>query len=318
MSLRRRLAIGAGTGAAAYVLQRAAGSRWRAGPEDFASSGLTLPPDARHHEVPMSDGGIIHAVERGEGPATVLLHGFTLSLETWVRQFHQLPGRVVAMSQRGHGRSVAGEQGYGFDRLGTDLLEVLAALDVNDAVLVGHSMGGMVAQLLAVERPAELANRVRSLVFLDTSPGPIVPGRLAGPATSGARRVLEAAVRRGRRPLPRSLSVWAVRDAFGASPRPIDVAFTMAMVDAVAPEALAGLVPHLLRFDVRDRLHRLSLPTAVVVGSRDRLIPARSSRAIVARVPWAELTVLPGCGHMAMLERPDEVCDLVTAARPTP
>lgn len=314
MNLRRGAALGAGVAAAAgtaYVLERAGALRYKASEEALAKAGRTLPADLRHHFVPVSDGGRIHAVERGDGPAIVLVHGITLGVGTWAPQLRTLPGRVIAVSQRGHGQSRAGTEGYGFDRLGADLLEVLAALEVRDAVVVGHSMGGMIAQQLAVDRPADLDRHTRRLVLVATGPGPVAPARIGALLATGSTRALAGAERRGRAPIPGGVSVWAARTAFGAGPSPADVALVRSMLDAMAPSALAGLLPPLLAFDVRHGLRSVHLPVHVVVGTRDVLTPPRTARAIASRVPGAELTVLSRCGHMVMLERPEELAHVV-------
>ena len=309
---RALIAGGLAAGAAGiYILERAASRRWRVGDEELAAAGLTLPPDLEHRFVRTSDGGRIHAVERGEGPAVVLVHGVTLGVATWAPQLRHLGGRVVAVSQRGHGQSQAGDGGYGFDRLGADLLEVLEDLDVTDAVLVGHSMGGMVAQHLAVERPDDLARRVRRLVLVATAPGPLVVAPLTALITAGATRALGGAERRGRGPFPQSMTVWAARSAFGEDPSPAAVELLRQMLDAMSPSALAGLLPVLLAFDVRARLGGVSLPVHVVCGTRDLLTPPRTARAIVGALPGAALSMLPGCGHMVMLERSDELCSIL-------
>lgn len=310
MNLRRGAVIGAGIMTAAglaYVLERAGARRWRADDDAIAAAGLTLPPDLRHHFVPVSDGGRIHAVERGEGRMIVLLHGITLGVGTWAPQLRDLDGRVLALSLRGHGQSRAGTEGYGFQRLATDLLEVMDALHVHDAVLVGHSMGGMVAQLLAVDRPDELARYVRRMVLVATSPGPVATAPIGAAVVAGAGRVLVSAERRGRAPLPSGLTVWGARAAFGVAPSPAEVALVRGMLDAMSPTALAGLLPALAAFDVRSRIGSIRLPTHVVGGTRDVITPPRTLRAISERVPGATATFLPGCGHMVMLERPEEL-----------
>jgi len=304
---------GAGLG---YLLQRSAAGRWRASAEELAADGLSLPPDLRHHFVPTSDGGRVHVVERAaagsaDRPTYVLVHGIMLGVATWAPQLRALDGRVLAVSQRGHGQSRAGSEGYSFDRLAADLLEVLDRLDVRDAVLVGHSMGGMVAQLCATTRAGDLAARVRRMVLVATSPGPVAAAPFASFAGALAARALSGAERRGRGPMPKSATVWGARMCFGAAPSPTRVALLRGMLDAMSPGALAQLLPHLFAFDVRDRLGEIAMEVHVVVGSRDLLTPPRTARAIAARVRRARLTVLPGCGHMVMLERPDALCDLV-------
>lgn len=320
--MRRRRLLAAGAAAAAagaaatigYAAERAAARRWRVDEEALAASGRTLPAELRHHFLDLSDGGRLHAVERGEGPPVVLVPGITLTLATWTPQLRQLSRhhRVIALSQRGHGQSTAGTEGYRMERLAQDLLEVLDALDVRDAVLCGHSMGGMVAQLLAISHPEATGRRVARLVLAATSPGPVARGPLVGPVAALTHRGLRWAERRGGGLFPGDdAGVWATRLAFGSHPSPSDVELTRSIVDAMSPAALQGLVPALLSFDVRDRLGELRLPVHAVVGSRDLLTPPRTARAIVAGVPGADLTVLPGCGHMVMLERADELCALL-------
>ncbi len=314
MKLRRCAVACAGVAGGAgllYLLQRAAARRWRASADELAAAGLSLPADLRHRFVATSDGGRIHVVERGEGPTFVLVHGIMLTVATWAPQLRGLNGRIVAISQRGHGQSRAGSEGYTLERLAADLAEVLDDLDVRDAVLVGHSMGGMVSLLLALSRPEELARHVRRLVLVATTPGPIVAPRLAALAAAAATHALSGAERRGRGPLPRAATVWASRTAFGASASRPDVELLRGMLDSMSPGPLAALLPHLLAFDVRDRLGAIALPVHVVVGNRDVLTPQREARKIAEGVPGARLTVLAGCGHMVMLERAEALRDLL-------
>jgi len=301
-------------GVAAYVLERALARRWQAGPEDLASAGLSMPSDVEHHFVPTSDGGRLHVVESGEGPPIVLVHGITLGVGVWVRQFRSLAGshRVIAIDQRGHGQSIAGSGGYDFGRLADDLLEVLAEREVRGAIVVGHSMGGMVLQLAALGRPAELSRHTKGLVLLATDAGPTVPGpfgRPMGIATARvAWRAARFAERRGKGVYPGSdLATWGARASFGSRPRPAEVELVRSISTAVSPRAMAELLAPLLAFDVRARLGQISEPTLVVVGTRDLLTPPRRARAIAAGIPDARLEVLEGCGHMVMLERAEQL-----------
>ncbi len=316
-------ALGA-TATAGYALQRVASRRWRAGEEDLVAAERTLPADLQHHFVTTDDGGRIHAVERGDGPPVVLVHGITLGVATWAPQLRQLADRhrVIAIGQRGHGQSLAGEDGYSMERLADDLLAVLDALDVTGGLLVGHSMGGMVSQLLAVRHPDELARHVAGLVLVATSARPMTAGP-AGPLVAaglagGAARGLGRAERRGQGLFPSDdLALWATRATFGAHPAPADVELTRAMIAAMSPTAVSGLLGPLLAFDVHRQIHAIDLPTHVVVGTRDLLTPPRMARAIVDQIPGATLHILAGCGHMVMLERADELCDLLHGALST-
>jgi non-heme chloroperoxidase len=319
---RRVVAVGAAATAvaagAAFAAQRHWTRRWRATDEALADAGLRMVDDLVHHDVPTSDGGVIHAVELGAGPPIVLVHGVTLSDAVWVRQFTALADRhrVIAIDQRGHGPSVAGADGYTFDRLAQDVLDVLDGLKVADAVLVGHSMGGMVSLTAALADPGRMAEHVAALVLVGTTAGPVsgVPlwPVVTDRMTALTGRTLVSAERRGRGLFPgEDLSSWSTRLAFGSKPTPLDLELTRSLISAMSPSAMADLLVSLVGFDVRDRLGEITLPTWIVVGSRDLLLPPFHARRMAAGIPGAVLQVLPGCGHMVMLERPDELNGLL-------
>jgi pimeloyl-ACP methyl ester carboxylesterase len=324
--VRRRRVVAAGAvvamagAGAAYALEKTAVRRWRADPEALAAAGRAMPGDVRHHFLSMDDGGRLHVVERGEGPTLVFVHGVTLGVGIWVAQFQQLGGahRVIAVGQRGHGQSLAGDDGYSIERLGRDLRSVLEQLGVEQAVLVGHSMGGMVVQRLAVSEPAALARHAAGLGLVATTPGGTVPGGPLGGGLGWATMTLAAqgigyAERRGQGLVPHhDLGAWATRLSFGSAPKAADVELSRSMLAAMSPSAMHGLLEPLVTFDVRSELERIGLPTRVVVGTRDLLTPVRMGRLLAERIPGAQLEVYPGCGHMVMLERDVEFNQLLT------
>jgi pimeloyl-ACP methyl ester carboxylesterase len=347
---RRRLvgglAAGAGAAlAAGWAAQHRLVTRTRTTPEDIAGEGLTLPDGLVHHEVAADDGGRIHVMERGRGPALVLLHGFMLSGELWVHQLRDLAHghRVVAVDLRGHGRSVPGSAGFsssaspdGADtlraearmgaaqqgspavrRMARDVLAVLRALDIEHAVVVGHSMGGMVALQLTHDTPAEeLHRRVQGLVLVSTTGGPFtrLPGfggmaRLAGPASA---RAVNLADRWGvRHVASEDLRWWLTRVGFGADAPPPQVRFVEGLHMATPSSTLGSLLPALAMFDLSRWLGSVDLPVLVVVGSHDRLTPPRHAQRTAGALPHAELVELPRCGHMPMLERRREFSRLL-------
>jgi 3-oxoadipate enol-lactonase len=304
------LAIGTGLGTA-YALERTFVRRWRASADELTAAGLSMPSDLQHHFVTTDDGGRLHVVEAGRGPTIVLLHGVTLSVGVWARQFRDLSGshRVVALDLRGHGQSIGGSGGYSFERLADDLVTALEQLEVTGAVVVGHSMGGMVLQLAALRRREALHRHVAGLVLLATDAGPAIPGpvgRPMGVATARvAWRAARFAERRGKGVSAGSdLATWATRACFGAHPRATDLELARSISTTVTPRAMAELLGPLLAFDVRVELAKIDFPTLVVVGTRDVITPSRRSRDVAARIPGGRLEVLAGCGHLVMLERP--------------
>jgi pimeloyl-ACP methyl ester carboxylesterase len=314
----RRLAVGgalAGAAAGAgYAVFRAGARRWRADDEELVAAGNTVPADVEHHFIDLDDGGRCHAVERGSGPALVLVHGVTLSSSIWAPQVRLLAPehRVIAVDLRGHGQSVAGEGGYAMDRLADDLVEALVALEVRHAVLVGHSMGGMVALHAASRQGSELHRHVGALALVSTAAGSVVygpaPQRTAAMLGILARQGLERVDRRGKGLTPSGdLAAWSTRLSFGRHPVPADVELARSLTASMSPASLAELAGTLLAFDARADVSRIALPTRVMVGTRDLLTPPRMARALASAIPGAELTVFDGAGHMLMLERTEEL-----------
>jgi pimeloyl-ACP methyl ester carboxylesterase len=270
---------------------------------------LAEPDGTAHHTVATDDGGSLHVVERGDRTARplVLLHGVTLSSRVWAHQVAELSTRfrVIAPDWRGHGRSLAGSEGYGLGRLARDLGMVLDALDVRDAVLVGHSMGGMAVMRFAADDPDGLHRHAAGVVFMssaaaDTASGPV----------SQLFRAANVLLRRGpglvdRLPVtaPGNLGYTITRLGFGRQPAAVWVDETRSILAEMSSPAAGRSVVALLDHDCRDSLAALDLPALVVVGSHDLLTPPRQSREIAALVPGAELIVLPDAGHMLMLER---------------
>jgi pimeloyl-ACP methyl ester carboxylesterase len=242
-----------------------------------------------------------------------------LSSALWVHQLRDLVDhhRVIAIDFRGHGQSLPGSRGSGTAVLAADVIAVLEALAVENAVLVGHSMGGMVALELALELPpAERHRRVAGIVLTSTTAGPFatVPGwtgvaRVTGPVTA---RALLVGDRFGARALPsRDLRWWLVRLGFGADAPASQVRFVEAMHRANPSRTLADLIPSLATFDLSSKLGSLDVPVLIVVGSHDRLTAPRLARRMADALPEAQLVELPRCGHVPMLERRHEFSRLV-------
>ena len=324
--------------AAWTAVNRAAVRRLSRGPDTVRPADMALPAGVLESTVEMSDGWVLRILERGpaDGPPVVLLHGITLGAEVWPYQLDELADRglrVIAVDQRGHGGSGgAGPQppeGPGapdltLDRLAADAAELLERLDLRRAVLVGHSMGGMVALRMMAADPDLAAGRgrVAGLLLVATASNATrrrgVPGlgdalALAQPLLSSASGV---AARLPGPTLPaHDLAFLLARVTFGAGSSPNQVNFTGRLTSEVPVRVSAGLILEILRFDADAVLPGIGLPATVMVGDHDLMTPLAQSEHMAARIPGAVLEVLPGCGHMVMLERPAElnraVVDLV-------
>ncbi|MFN8018254.1 MAG: alpha/beta hydrolase [Acidimicrobiales bacterium] len=272
-----------------------------------------LPDGVEHHVIDTPDGGTIHAAEKGEGRPLVLLHGITLRHDVWAPQFHQLADRyrVIAVDLRGHGESKAGSAGFGITRLADDLATLLVALDLHDAVVVGHSMGGMTLMQFCGQHPDVLDERVAGLVFVATRAHQVFPPYV----DRGARAIVgrsQALVEAGR-PIPARSTVngRGSRLAFGDHPSPVAVRKVAEMGESMLADALVPSLAGLIEHDAREALQATHTPSVVVVGTRDLLTPVPAGRHLAHLLPRSELVVLPRAGHQLMQERPEELAAVI-------
>ncbi|WP_405020117.1 alpha/beta hydrolase [Kitasatospora sp. NBC_00070] len=278
-----------------------------------------LPAAAEEYRIRSADGHWIHAAAYGpeDAPLVVLAHGWTCSTRFWAPVIHQLlpDHRVVAYDQRGHGRSdrPVTPAGYTTVKLADDLAAVLGRVVPagRRAVLAGHSMGGMT--IMAAADRAEVADRTAAVALVSTGAGDllaelkVVPDAVRG----GLRRFLGRQLLHSRLPLGpvTPLSRAALKYATMGPATPADRAEVNARIVHACPAGVRHRWSLVLGgLDLYAQLGKLAAPTAVVVGTHDRLTPPVHSHRILAALPAPEgLLELPGVGHMSPVERPAEV-----------
>ena len=272
------------------------------------------------------DGTRIHAERFGpaDGLPVVLAHGWTENLTYWIHVIRELSGRgfqVVAYDLRGHGHS-GGAGDYSVARFGEDLEAVLELVvgDGQRALIVGHSLGAM--SIAAWAHDHDVERRVGAAALLNTGVGDLMAESLIVPIPRLARAINERVAVHGflgsRAPLPRfssPISHAIIRwIAFGPSATPAQVAFYERMLLAMPPSARADVGIAISEIDLYDALPRLTVPTIVVAGEADRLTPPSHAKRIAEMLPALErLIILPETGHMAPLERPQEINQALTA-----
>ena len=263
--------------------------------------------------VPTSDGASLAVWDIGTGPAVVLPHCWGCSHAIWIpvaRRLVESGHRVVLYDQRGHGASSRGTAQLGVQTLADDFAAVLEARDISDAVLAGHSMGGMSIMALATHRPEVLAQRGRALVLVATAAADMsagsaqidrfAAGLMASPLVSRALRTPN-----GHR---------FVRSTFGVDPVRSHMDLTRNLFADCDPSVRAGFFASMSAMNLLEGIATIAVPTTVVIGSRDRLTaPARSAQ-MINTIPGARLVTLEGRGHMLPLEDPDAVTDEIIRA----
>jgi non-heme chloroperoxidase len=295
----------AGVAGAAYGAEQAVIRSLRHRPDPDAGRLGPLIFD-EEHRFESHDGGSLYVVSRGRGPAIVLSHGVTIDSRVWVKQFRMLPDlglRVVAFDHRGHGHSLVGSSGHSIDNLGADVRTVLERLDLRDALLVGHSMGGLAVQSFVLGHAGVARSRVRGIVLLSTfarTPLSAVSSRGSSTRVNGWLDLAGLM----RRP---QLGTLLARVGFGREPLASHVELTRQMLAECAADTARDAIVPLLGVDLTSQLHRIDLPTLVVGGKADLLTPPAEARRLAAHIPGAHLVLFERAGHMLMLERSEEL-----------
>lgn len=252
----------------------------------------TLPPMPPARTVPLPCGGWLHVHEqKGKGPTLLLLHGLTDHAESFRLMLPHLEGlHLVIPDLRGHGTSVQGGI-TGLDCLAEDIEAVAHSLDLRDVLLVGHSMGALIATRIALRGKV----RISGLVTLS---GSLTPD---GPALQSLRRQVECLPD----PLPGDhpfLSWWYACD------RSVPKSFLERMISCcvrMRREDWTTCLDLLASADLAAAA-RLRLPSLVLSGDRDEIFPPRHHREMVTVLKPASAIVFEGVGHNPHWEVPEE------------
>jgi len=246
------------------------------------------------------DGLTIHYVEAGQGPALLLLHGLSATHANWD---HTVPAfadrwRVIAPDLPGHGRSGKPDAPYTVDFHAGMLRSLGRELGIEEAVVVGNSLGGQIAVELGLSYPAW----TRALVL-------VAPAGGFGTGVQAFRWAIAAAARP---PLLRIALPWALDRSVYDPSLPGCIERHRILAERLADEDYPRFARAVTRSLVgsiaagRQPLHRLTQPTLLVWGRHDRLVALSGSRRLIREVPHARLAVLDRCGHLPMLEQPEQ------------
>lgn len=234
-------------------------------------------------------------VQAGRAPALLFLHYWGGSHRTFGPVLARLTSgcTVASYDHRGWGASRDLPGPYGIDQLADDVLDVVGELGLDRYVLVGHSMGGKVAQLVAARRPDGLAGLV---LVAPGPPRPAVDARAAEALSHAydSRAAVEDAVEHvlTDRPLSAELREQVIADSLAAAGDDARLAWPL----------------HGITADIAASAGGIDVPVQVLAGQRDRVEPpAVLETNLVPVVPGARMTVIEGSGHLLPLEAPDDV-----------
>jgi pimeloyl-ACP methyl ester carboxylesterase len=252
-------------------------------------------------------GTTLHVEREGSGEPLLWITGFAISSEIFSPVIHHYANQFdcVRYDNRGAGRSSAPWRLTSIPELAGDAVRLLDALGIDSAHVYGLSMGGMVAQEVAIRFP----DRVRALVLGGTTHG--------GPQAVLPSPGIAAAL--GSRGAPAAVRAELVgRALFSDGFRREHPELVQAHLRNLAAHrgSARGLVSHWwasVYHDTRARLGHVSAPTLVLHGGADELTPVANARRLAALIPDATLTVLPGVGHGYLLEQPEQAHEAFTS-----
>jgi 3-oxoadipate enol-lactonase len=233
----------------------------------------------------------------GDGPPLLLLHGVGTDHRAFRPQSIRLARnfRVLAWDMPGYGCSQPIEP-MDWPGLADALARLLDSEKIESAHILGHSIGGMVAQVFAVRH----ASRIRSLVLSATSPA---FGRPDGDWQREFVRQRLAPLESGKKLA--DLAEATIEGLMGPKAGAAARGYARACMGEVPVAAFAATIRLIVTFDGRADLPRIACPTLLLAGSHDTNAPAAMMEKMAGKIPGARFAVLPDCGHLANLEDPD-------------
>lgn len=258
----------------------------------------------RKQFVELANGVRLAYVEMGnpDGSPVLLLHGYTDTSRSWTLVAPWLlEHRLLIPDQRGHGASSVPECCFTASDFAHDARLFLDAMEVERAAVAGHSLGSMVAMVLAAEHP----ERVSRLVLIgSTALAPVRRGDWLWTNSQALRAPLD--------PNSAFLREWHPAN----QPTPVDPVFAAAAMEeilAIPIPVWRGVMRELVEVPAGRLAADIRAPTLILSGGRDPLFPAEHHQALARAIPHAEARVFPDLGHNLNWERPREIGPILAA-----
>jgi pimeloyl-ACP methyl ester carboxylesterase len=274
----------------------------------------TLPPQFDEWQIELHGRRVIYRVA-GNGPPVVLIHGMLNSSSHWRSVALNLARHytVIAPDLIGHGDSAAPRGDYSLGAHASSIRDLLAAIGIDRASIVGHSLGGGVAMQFFYQFP----QRTERLVLISSGGlgqevSPVLrtaalPGISALLSMTIHPRLLGALMDSGRRLRKREVRLGVYMQALARALRPLENAGAR---QAFLQTLRAVIDVHGQRVSATDRLYLLeSTPTMIVWGERDNTIPLQHGREAHAAIPHSHFKTLPRAAHFPHLEDPEGLSD---------
>lgn len=236
----------------------------------------------------------------GDGDPLVLIQGLALDSSAWTNQISAFSQkyRVIVFDNRGVGQSDSPNLPYSTEMMADDTAELLEFLNIKNAHILGFSMGGTIAQQIALKSP----DLVKSLILVTTAAK--FPARAKYLAKLWLKMLEEQVSTETRL---QDICLWVFTDDFLADEARVTAAVNLGLNNPY-PQPLhgfAGQVAALLQHDTRNKVNQISVPTLVLIGKDEIFIPLKFSEELAANISNAKLVVLERGSHNYWLEFPE-------------
>jgi pimeloyl-ACP methyl ester carboxylesterase len=230
----------------------------------------------------------------GTRPPVVLLHAAGGNHLNWPHQIRRLPGyRVLAPDLPGHGKST-GLGAHIIKDYADIIVKWLLEIGIYQAIFIGHSMGGAIAQTIAFDYP----ERIAALGLIATAPKFAISASIL--EKLGSVKTFENA------------AGWIVEQSyFGELDKKEKLKFTEKLLETRYPVVHGDYLAS-DKFDSREELKNINVPTHIICGEKDKITPLRYSEYLCAHIKRSNLSIIPEAGHMVMLEQPEKTEKILT------
>lgn len=254
-------------------------------------------------KVKVEDIEIAYSVE-GSGEPVMLIEGFTRVKESWRLQVEGLMKdfKIVTFDNRGVGETTVPTEPFTIADMAADTVGLMDALGIDSAHIFGVSMGGLIAQILALD----YSDRVKKIALGCTTHGgrhAVQPAKDVMDVLAKASDATIPAEENIRMRVPIIFSQRFIRE----EPERLEEFIQSSLQFMPTPEGAAGQMGALSIFNVKRRLGEIQCPVLVITGSDDRMMPPENSRLLYEGIAGAELYMVDGAGHSFYFEKADEV-----------
>lgn len=242
----------------------------------------------------------------GEGEPLVLIHGSCFDTSAWSLQVpaFSVKYRVITFDNRGSGRTDTTKPPYPARQMADDLKGLMDVIGIRNAHILGYSLGGLIAQELAVMHPGY----VRSLILAGTY------ARQTPIGLSRTRLILQM-LKEGVNPefVIKDFFLWVFSERFFQNDEQVNNAVKSFLNPSspLHPDGIEGQVLSIIDYDGRDLVNKISAPTLIISGREDIAVPVRCAEELASKIPNSELIILEGAAHSMIFEESDRFNQIV-------